>query len=98
MAELLRTFDFDGCPVRTVRGTDGEPWFVARDVAEVLDLDTAAVGRTFDADERGLHSVQTPSGVQQMADDHYGTVGNSPLPMLRQVFAAAGLNVDEPLN
>lgn len=59
MAELLQVFAFEGCPVRTVRGTDGEPWFVARDVAEVLDLDTAAVGRTVDADERGLHAVQT---------------------------------------
>ena len=66
MSHSLRVFALEGCPVRTVRGTDGEPWFVARDVAEVLDLDTAAVGRTVDADERGLHSVQTPSGVQQM--------------------------------
>jgi prophage antirepressor-like protein len=31
-------------------------------------------------------------------DEHYGTVGNYPLPVLRQVFAAAGLIADEPLN
>jgi prophage antirepressor-like protein len=31
-------------------------------------------------------------------DNHYGTVGNYPLPVLRQVFAAAGLIADEPLN
>jgi hypothetical protein len=31
-------------------------------------------------------------------DDHYGTVGNDPLPVLRQVLAAAGLIADEPLN
>lgn len=66
MAELLQAFDFEACAVRTVRDVDGEPWFVARDVAEVLDLDTAAVARTVDADERGLHAVQTASGVQQM--------------------------------
>ena len=66
MAELLQAFDFEGCAVRTVGDADGEPWFVARDVAEVLDLDTAAVARTVDADERGLHAVQTASGVQQM--------------------------------
>jgi prophage antirepressor-like protein len=66
MAELLKVFDFEGCPVRTVHGDDGEPWFVARDVAEVLYLDTAAVGRTMEPDERGLHAVQTPSGIQQM--------------------------------
>jgi prophage antirepressor-like protein len=33
-----------------------------------------------------------------VADDHYGTVGNYPLPVLRQVFAAAGLIRDEHLN
>jgi hypothetical protein len=33
-----------------------------------------------------------------VADDHYGTVGNYPLPLLRQVFAAAGLIPDEHLN
>jgi prophage antirepressor-like protein len=37
MAHSLQVFAFEGCPVRTVRGTDGETWFVARDVAEVLD-------------------------------------------------------------
>ena len=31
-------------------------------------------------------------------DDHYGTVGNYPLPVLRQVFAAAGLIPDEQLH
>ena len=31
-------------------------------------------------------------------DEHYGTVGNYPLPVLRQVFAAAGLIADEPLH
>ena len=41
MGELLQVFAFEGCPVRTVRGTDGETWFVARDVAEVLDLPEA---------------------------------------------------------
>jgi prophage antirepressor-like protein len=31
-------------------------------------------------------------------DEHYGTVGNYPLPVLRQVFAAAGLIPDEQLH
>jgi anti-repressor protein len=66
MASDVQVFEFEGRRVRTVDGDDGEPWFVARDVAEVLCLDTAAVGRTVEADERGLHAVQTPSGIQQM--------------------------------
>lgn len=66
MASDVQVFEFEGRRVRTVDGNDGEPWFVARDVAEVLCLDTAAVGRTVEADERGLHAVQTPSGIQQM--------------------------------
>jgi prophage antirepressor-like protein len=66
MASALQVFEFEGRRVRTVDGDDGEPWFVARDVAEVLCLDTAAVGRTVEPDERGLHAVQTSSGIQQM--------------------------------
>lgn len=35
MPEIV-PFDFDGNQVRTFVGEDGEPWFVAKDVAEVL--------------------------------------------------------------
>jgi hypothetical protein len=31
-------------------------------------------------------------------DEHYGTVGKYPLPVLRQVFAAAGLIPDEAVH
>lgn len=44
---------------------DGEPWFVAADVCAALDLTTEQT-RRLDDDEKGLHSTQTPSGVQQM--------------------------------
>lgn len=65
MSDLV-PFAFEGSSVRVVVGDDGAPWFVAKDVAIVLELDTAAVGRTVEADDRGLHTVQTPSGAQQM--------------------------------
>ncbi|MBF0325983.1 MAG: hypothetical protein HQL42_13055 [Alphaproteobacteria bacterium] len=61
----ITPFDFEGQPVRVIR-IDDDPWFVAKDVALVLDLDTAAVGRTVESEDRGLHTVQTPSGSQQM--------------------------------
>lgn len=35
MNNELQTFDFEGSPIRTV-SIDGEPWFVGKDVAEVL--------------------------------------------------------------
>ena len=61
MAKLLKVFDFEGRRVRTVHGNDGEPWFVARDVAEVLGLDTTAVGRTVvEADERDCTLCRPP--------------------------------------
>lgn len=45
----------------------GEPWFVARDVCECLELDLASGARGLDDDEKGLHTVQTPGGSQEMS-------------------------------
>jgi anti-repressor protein len=47
---------------------DGEPWFVARDVAEALELGNMHSSLALlDEDERGLHSMETPSGDQQIS-------------------------------
>lgn len=51
--------------VRVVGGEDGEPWFVAKDVLDVLDLDKTAL-RKLDEDEKGVDSIHTPGGEQQM--------------------------------
>jgi prophage antirepressor-like protein len=46
---------------------DGEPWFVAADVAAILDMGNVHSSLALlDDDERGLHSVETPSGAQPM--------------------------------
>ncbi len=46
---------------------DGEPWFVAADVCDALELrDTSNVVARLDDDERGTHTVRTPSGDQEM--------------------------------
>lgn len=47
---------------------DGEPWFVGKDVAEALGFKNPRQGlATNVADEdKGVHSVDTPSGTQQM--------------------------------
>ena len=47
---------------------NGEPWFVAKDVCEILEIGnpSQAVAR-LDDDERGLILNDTPSGLQEMA-------------------------------
>lgn len=61
----LDLFTYEGQQVRTVV-VDGSPWFVSADVLTVLDLNRSSVA-TLDDDERGVHSVDTPSGAQQMS-------------------------------
>ena len=66
MNEVQKVFNYEGQKVRTVI-IDGEPWFVARDVCNVLELvkvDRAVAG--LDEDEKGTHTVSTPGGKQRM--------------------------------
>lgn len=51
--------------IRTVL-IGGEPWFVAKDVCTAIDIDVTQT-RKLDDDERGLYSIQTLSGSQQMS-------------------------------
>lgn len=51
--------------IRAIRGVDGEPSFVAKDVLAVLDLDRTAT-RKLDDDEKGVDSIHTPGGDQQV--------------------------------
>ena len=59
-------FGNDDYDLRTLL-IDGEPWFVAADVCAALELGnvTRAVGG-LDDDEKGLHTVKTPGGDQQL--------------------------------
>ncbi len=53
--------------LRVVQGEDGEPWFVASDVAKALGYrDAEKMTRRLDDDEKGTRSVGTPGGMQQM--------------------------------
>lgn len=53
--------------VRAVRGDDGEPMFVAKDVCTALEVKNSrdAIAR-LDNDERGVVLIDTPGGEQQM--------------------------------
>ena len=51
--------------IRAMRGKDGEPWFVARDVATILGYgDATHMTRRLESDEKGLRSVETLGGIQ----------------------------------
>lgn len=47
---------------------NGEPWFVAKDVCECLDIGNSrdAVA-ALDEDEKGVDSIDTPGGAQEMS-------------------------------
>ena len=52
-------FRFDQSPVRAVV-QDGEPWFVAKDVCDILDIDDPSMAvRRLDDDQRGKANVRT---------------------------------------
>jgi prophage antirepressor-like protein len=58
-------FEFDTTLVRTI-AKEGQAWFVAKDVCEILDIDnpSQAVGRLED-DEKGITTIYTPGGPQE---------------------------------
>ena len=63
---LVKIFEFtSNKQVRVVVDEVGEPWFVAKDVCDILELDTENI-RRLDDDEKGLNKIQTPGGAQNM--------------------------------
>ncbi len=60
----LQQFNFNLTPVRVVM-IDGQPWFVAVDVALILGYRNAPdATRLLDEDEKGTHILRTPGGAQ----------------------------------
>ena len=60
--QIFTSEQFGGVRVKEI---DREPWFVAADVCEVLTVATEQT-RRLDDDEKGLRTMQTPGGPQQM--------------------------------
>lgn len=61
---------FESARFGTIRAlsVDDEPWFVATDVAKALGYgDATHMTRRLDEDEKGLRSVETPGGIQQLS-------------------------------
>ena len=64
MNEIVKLYKEN--PVRIIE-KDGEPWFVAKDVAVILGYrDAYTLVRRLDEDERGTRKVCTPSAEQEM--------------------------------
>lgn len=75
--------------VRTV-SIDNEPYFVGKDVAEILGYErpTDAVRKRVDPDDRGVAKMETPSGAQEMTiineSGLYSLILSSKLPKAKE--------------
>lgn len=65
MSSALELFSYAGANLRTAM-IDGEAWFVSADVLSILELSRSSIA-LLDDDERGVHSMDTPSGPQDMS-------------------------------
>ena len=69
---------------------DGEPYFVGKDVAEILGYaePRSAVSKKVDDEDRGVAKMETPSGVQEMTiineSGFYSLVLSSKLPTAKK--------------
>ena len=67
MKNELMPFIYDGNQVRTVV-IEGQPWFVAKDICEILDHSNSRMAvERLDDDEKGVSIVDTLGGPQEMA-------------------------------
>ena len=66
ISNSLQLFENTDWKIRVIM-RDGEPWFVAKDVCDCLDLgNISQTCSRLDDDERGIISNDTPSGKQEM--------------------------------
>lgn len=63
----VEQFQFDKRQVRVI-DRDGEPWWIAHDIAAILELGNIHSSLALlDDDERGIHTMETPGGPQSIA-------------------------------
>ena len=66
-ANDIMLFDFHGNEVRVMKDANDEPWFVAKDVADILGYRSASdMTRRIDDDEKGYAKTRTLGGVQEI--------------------------------
>ena len=60
-------FTYDNTNIRVMTDEQGDPWFVASDIAKILGYrDAYNMTRRLDPDEKGTRSVRTPGGIQEV--------------------------------
>ncbi|MFW0183805.1 Bro-N domain-containing protein [Rothia sp. CCM 9417] len=63
----VQTFNFNGLPLRALL-IDGEPWFIALDLASILEYRMASdMLRVVDEEDKGTRPMRTPGGTQNLA-------------------------------
>ena len=67
MSKALQVYNFEKRDVRVVM-KGSEPWFVAKDVCEVLEIQNArdTIAKVLDDDEKGVDKIDTLGGAQEM--------------------------------
>lgn len=66
MSNQLQIFNYQSKQVRTVT-KDGEPWFVAKDICDILELGNSRMAlERLDNDEKGVSLIDTPGGTQSI--------------------------------
>lgn len=83
----ISIFRREGVDIRVV-DIDGEPWWIASDVARALSYSaTSAMLRSLDDDEKGVQDLHTPGGVQALSiiseSGLYSAIMRSQLPEAR---------------
>ena len=85
----LQVFNYEGASVRVI-DRDGDPWFVGKDVAEVLGYSNnrKAIGDHVDEEDKGVTKRDTLGGVQELViineSGLYSLILSSRLPGARQ--------------
>lgn len=60
-------FTYDNTDIRTITTEDGEPFFVASDIAKILGYrDAYNMTRRPDPDDKGTRPASTPGGIQEL--------------------------------
>lgn len=64
----IQLFEKGGWKLRTITDENGEPWFVAKDVCDALEIGNSRMAlQRLDNDEKGVSSIDTPGGNQQVS-------------------------------
>lgn len=63
----LKIFTYNDVQFRTITKSDGEKWFVLKDVCDILGLtNSRMIAERLDDDEKGVSQIYTPGGKQEM--------------------------------